>query len=301
MKKHPSYSFYNYSFCVLLMLLISSCGGSTSTDTSSDSNLFSEAESKIFKDISKIIEDLPPPAEIPTAMQSIGATYDETLPNDLEKLDSYLLEPDKAALNLGVYASDIGYLIAYDQVQESIDHMTACQQLAENLGVSTAFNIEMIQKYEAAMDDHEKLILLLNETIKQAEARLGESDQLTNAGLVLTGSFIEGLYLAVKVIKEHHNEHRRDSNEDEILEPLVRMVMDQEQPLIDIIALLRDIPQEPIITKMIAELNILKLLYDGDLAEIEARLEENPEMVITEEMLFDISLEVIRIRKSITS
>lgn len=283
------------------MLLISSCGGSTSTDTSSDSNLFSEAESKIFKDISKIIEDLPPPAEIPTAMQSIGATYDETLPNDLEKLDSYLLEPDKAALNLGVYASDIGYLIAYDQVQESIDHMTACQQLAENLGVSTAFNIEMIQKYEAAMDDHEKLILLLNETIKQAEARLGESDQLTNAGLVLTGSFIEGLYLAVKVIKEHHNEHRRDSNEDEILEPLVRMVMDQEQPLIDIIALLRDIPQEPIITKMIAELNILKLLYDGDLAEIEARLEENPEMVITEEMLFDISLEVIRIRKSITS
>ena len=130
----------------ILILLVSSCGDSNA-HKEKESKLFSEAEERIFKDISKIIADLPPPSVVPTTMQQIGASYDPDLANDIEKLDSYLSNPDKAALNLGAYAADIGYLIAYDQVQESMDHMTACQKLAENLGVASAFDLEMIQKY----------------------------------------------------------------------------------------------------------------------------------------------------------
>jgi tetratricopeptide (TPR) repeat protein len=280
------------------MLFISSCGGNSASTSESESKLFTEAEEKIFKDISKIIEDLPPPAVVPTTMQELGAKYDESITNNLERLDDYLVEPHTAALNLGIYAADIGYLIAYDQVQESVDHMTACQKIAENLGVATAFDLQLMQQFENAMDDHERLIELLNETIIKAEKRLGDSDQLENAGLVLTGSFIEGLYLAVTVIDNYHKTHR-GAEADKLLEPLVKLVLEQEQPLIDIIKLLKDIPPNQNLNSIIAELNILKLLYDGDLAEIEKQLAENPDLVITEEMLFDINLEVTRIRSDI--
>lgn len=285
---------------ILAMIFLFSCG-SNGSQGEKESKLFSEAEEKIFKNISKIIGELPPPSVVPTTMQQIGAPYDPDLTNDIEKLDSYLTNPDKAALNLGIYAADIGYLIAYDQVQESMDHMTACQKLAENLGVASAFDLDMIRKYEAAMDDHNRLIELLNETILTAEQRLGDSDQLANAGLVLTGSFIEGLYLAMTVVKAHHKANRRNADEDQILEPLVKLVLQQKKPLEDIIGLLKEIPTDPVVTKMIAELNILKILYDGDMAEVEEKLKADPDMIITEDMLFDINLEVARIRNGITN
>jgi hypothetical protein len=286
-------------FFLLLLVFISGCGDAGSTDSSGEGALFSEAEEKIFKDISKIIEDLPPPSIVPTTMQELGAEYDEALTNDLSRLDEYLVENNKAALNLGVYAADIGYLIAYDQVQASMDHITACQKIAENLGVATAFDLELIQKFEASMDDHEKMITLFNETIITTEKRLGDSDQLENAGLVLTGSFIEGLYLAVTVIDNYHKSNK-SAESDQLLEPLVKLVLEQEQVLIDIISLLKDIPPNSKLNRMIAELNVLKLLYDGDLADIEKEMAENADLVITEEMLFDINLEITRIRNDIT-
>lgn len=291
----PTYPFLSF---FILFMLSAGCGGGANESGQSEGQLFSEAEQKIFKDISKIIEDLPPPSVVPTTMQKLGAEYDESLTNDLNRLEEYLVDPKKAALNLGIYAADIGYLIAYDQVQESMEHMSACQKIAENLGVATAFDLQMIEQYESAMNDHARLIQLLNETIVKAEKRLGDSDQIANAGLVLTGSFIEGLYLAVTVIDNYHKIHK-DKQSDKILEPLVKLVLEQEQPLIDIIALLKDIPSNQDLNRTIAELNILKLLYDGDLAEIEEQLAANPNLVITEEMLFDINLEVTRIRNDI--
>ncbi len=279
-------------------ILISACGGEAANSSNSEGKLFTEAEEKIFEDISKIIEDLPLPSAVPTTMQALGAKYDENIPNSLDRLDDYLTESHKAALNLGVYAADIGYLIAYDKVQESVDHITACQIIAENLGVGGAFDLQVIHQFEEAMDDHDKLIEVLNETIISAEKRLGDSDQLENAGLVLTGSFLEGLFLAVTVIENYHTTHR-GAEADKLLEPLVKLVLEQEQALIDIITFLKDIPPNQNLNGIIAELNILKLLYDGDLAEIEKQMEEDPNLVITEEMLFDINLEVTRIRNSI--
>ena len=51
---------------------------------------------------------------------------------------------------------------------------------------------------------------------------------------------------------------------------------------------------------MMSELNILKLLYDGDLADVEKKISENTgSFVLTQDMLLDITTEVKRIRGEI--
>jgi hypothetical protein len=282
----------------LICLCVYSCGNSGSS--SNDSADFEAAEQQIIQDIETVIGDLPPPSIIPETLEEIGAEFNPDLMNDFEGLEGYLVNEDKAAMNLGIYATDIGYLISYGQMEESIEHMQACQQLSETLGVNTAFDMALMNKYQAAVGDKERMREMLNETLVVAAKRLESSERITMAALVLTGSFIEGLYIAIEVLLTYPEDQINAETRDKILEPLVKLILEQEPALIDIIQMMEDIPQDKTIIRMTNELAVLKLLYDSDIAEIREKMQgQSVDFVITDDMLLDINKEVIRIREEI--
>jgi hypothetical protein len=296
-------SFQSVLFIGLTLLLVACAGNqqkAKENETISESSEFDEAHDRIVNDIARIAAELPPPSLIPNSLKSIGATFHSEVINDLSKLESYQIDDDKAALNLGIYATDIAYLITYDKVVETEEHMEACRLLGESLGVSTVFDQELVKKYEAAMNNSDSLNALMNRTIKIAEDRLEHSERLAMSALVLTGSFIEGLFLAIEVVKTFPEHTMTEEKRDKLLEPLVQLVLDQKHTLEDVTDMLRDIPQDDNISRMIVELSILTRLYEGDLADIAAKMELKPEgFVVTSDMLLDINIEVIRIREEI--
>lgn len=286
-------------FCLCLYLL-ASCGGpqKQEEDVAGDVT-FSDAEQKLIKDISKVISDLPPPSIVPNTLMKLGTEYDPDLVNSIDKIEEYQTDEDKSALNLGVYATDVGYQVAYQQVEESLSHMEALQRLAETVGVSTAFDISLMENYEQSMNDPDALTKLLNETMLLAEKRLESSDRLAMAALVLTGSFVEGLYLVIKIIDEYEGAGLSEQERNEKLQPLVKIILEQRKPLSDVIELMKDIPDDDAIYGMISELEILKILYDSDLKEIEEAMGGDANYVIPPNMLIDITTEVKRIRQDI--
>ncbi|MFY0688628.1 MAG: hypothetical protein JXQ90_15745 [Cyclobacteriaceae bacterium] len=296
----------NYHLIPLLALALGflmGCGGTSTTEDkkSSEQDLFEKSQAKIIADIAKIASELPPPSLIPNTIEEIGARYNPQLINDLSSLESYLVNDDLAALNLGIYATDITYTASYDKVAETEEHMEACKQLAEALGVSTAFDLNMLERYESVHNNHDSLNALLNESVRIVEERLEHSERLAMSALVITGSFIEGLYLAIKVVEQYPHNQITEEERDKLLEPLVRLVLEQEQTLIDIIQMLRDIPQDDMISHYMTELSILKRLYDSDLADMEEKLNTKAEgFVLTADMLLDVNIEVGRIRNEIT-
>jgi len=88
-------------------MCLSGCGPSENKDNSSD---FDKAQESLKEEIKKVVYNIPSPAEIPYLLQATGADFNQSLINDKNKVDSYTSKVDKAALNLGVYAADIGYL-----------------------------------------------------------------------------------------------------------------------------------------------------------------------------------------------
>ncbi len=99
---------------------------------------FEEAEKKISSDLDQVIHDLPSPTEVPYMLQATGSDFNGTLINGLENLSKYETNEEEASLNLGVYATDMGYLLSYEKVSESRQYMEACQKLAETLGVASS-------------------------------------------------------------------------------------------------------------------------------------------------------------------
>lgn len=281
--------------------VISGCSSGTTESAAADVD-FDDADSKIVADMDKLIHDLPSPTEVPYLLRATGEDFNGDLINDLSRIPQYETNEDETALNLGVYATDMGYLISYNRIDDASRYMESCQKLAEALGVASVFDVATMEKFQNNLDNPDSLNALLSSSIVDVEAKLENADRASIAALVLSGSFIEGLYLAVMMIETYPTDILDEENRNLILEPLVRVVLDQKKPLLDVIAMLKDLPQDDIIAKMIAELSILRILYDGDLAEIEKKIASNTgDFVLTQDMLIDITTEVKRIRQDIVN
>ncbi|MEQ9290194.1 MAG: hypothetical protein RIG77_24900 [Cyclobacteriaceae bacterium] len=288
-----------YLSLALAAFLLYSCGdsGKKGSDVK-ESAAFTEAESKIIDEIDKVVHELPPPSEVPYMLQATGADFNPSFPNKLENASKYQNSMDKAALNLGGYATDIGYLTSNDKTQEALKYMEVCQQLSDKVGISSAFDLDMMERFEKNLGNKDSLSNLINIAITMAEDKLEDSDKLNMVAMILSGSYIEGLYLSVMVIDTYPDDLLSEENRNLILEPLMKVIIDQEKSLIDIIALLKDIEQDEIIANIIAEFSILRILYDDDVAAISDKISGNdPKFVLKKEMLVDVISEVKRIRE----
>ncbi|MFY0688104.1 MAG: hypothetical protein JXQ90_13115 [Cyclobacteriaceae bacterium] len=291
-----------YLSMLALVVLLAACGGSGSkeTETASESAEFDEAKSQIISDINKVIKDLPPPSEVPYLLMATGSDYDPELVNRLDNIDSYSNPTSKAALNLGVLTSDIGYLTSYEKAQESLEYVSACQKLAEAIGIGSSMDLELISRFERNLSSKDSLKVLVDEVILRANDRLGALDRMSIAGLVLAGSYIEGLYISTALIQNYPDDLPAETR-NLILEPLIKIVIDQKPALDDLIVVLGELGDEAAIVSMQDDLNKLKMIYEGELSEVSKQISENTgSLVLETSVLGSLTTETQRIRAKIT-
>lgn len=289
------------SFLLALSVFMFACGGGSSTTEESNSNstAFDETSEEVVEEIDKVIHELPPPSEVPFLLKATGADFNKDLVNSMDKVEDYLVDNEKSALSLGVYATDVGYFSSYDQVQDALKYLEGCQKLADKIGVSSVFDIRLMERFERNLSDRDSLASIINEAIEIAEKRLENNDRLVMVALVLAGSYIEGMYISTGVV-ETYPKIMTEEQRNLVLEPLVKIIVEQKSSLIDLIALLKDLPQDKVISRMVSELSILRILYD-DLADIEFKIhDEKASMTLDRHILKDITTEVKRIRSEIT-
>lgn len=290
-----------FSLCSLVVacLLQVSCSDPEKARQEAAAAEFDAAEKELISSIDKVIHDLPAPSEVPFMLQATGSDFRGDFVNDLSKVEQYLTSNDKSALNLGVYATDIGYFSSYSQSQEALDYIEVCQKLADKIGVASAFDMRMLARFEQNIGNNDSLGALINDAMIMAEAKLEDGDRLTMAALVLSGSFIEGLHISTKVIKDYPQDQLSDANRDVILEPLMRIVLDQKKALLDLISVLKHVEQDEIITYLIVEMNVLRYQYE-ELQGLEEKISNNEGGVILHQHdLRDITAEIERIRNDI--
>lgn len=285
-----------YGIALLVLTLgLWSCGSKKEANENSDE--FKQAEESLTDEIKDVESNLPSPTEIPYLLQETGAEFNQSLLNDKKKADSYLTRNDKAALNLGVYAADIGYLVSYDKTQEAIDYVTASKKLANGLGVLGSFDQEVLKSFEKNISNKDSLTRLVNDAVKQTEKYLKSDNRVKPAALMLTGSFIEGLYISTGLIKTYPKD-LKEQDRMVILTPLLRVVLQQRESIDDLTKMLSGVEQTEPVTSILEKLNSLEGSY-RDL-NIEEKIKNNQaDKILTDKNLADITNTVESLRKSI--
>lgn len=288
-----------YLFSTLIAMGLASCG-SSSSDKDKNSSEFKEAEQSLKEQIEEVIYNIPSPSEIPYLLQATGAEFNESLLNPRTKVDQYASRTDKAALNLGVYAADIGYLSSYDKTQEAIDYLNSTKTLADNLGVIGSFDVEVLQKFEANISNRDSLTRLLDQTIKKTETYLVDDNRNKLSALVVTGSFVEGLYISTGLIKTYPKDLLPDDKRNLVLTPLIRVVLEQKKSVSDLLKMLGSVEQTEPVTSIVADLKALEAAYAS--LNIEEQIRNNKaNLVLSDKNLIEITNIVERMRNNITA
>ena len=298
--KSVSFKLFNALTILAMITLLWACGGGSSEgDQSSASDEFAAAQEEIASDIDTYIKDLPPPSEVPFLLMATGSDFSNDLLNSLDNYERYTTSTDKSALNLGVYATDIGYLSSYDQTDAVYESVQVCQQLADAIGVASAIDIDLLSRFEENVGNRDSLAVLIDEVMEVTGERLQTLDRINLAAIALSGSFVEGLYITMGVIDSNPDD-LPENLRNKLLQPLVEIVIKQKQTLNDLIKVIGEVEQTPALTNMTTELNKLKTIYDEDLGDIEEKIANNDgSLQLNKELLTRLTTEVRRIRASI--
>ncbi|QHT71225.1 hypothetical protein GXP67_33525 [Rhodocytophaga rosea] len=275
----------------------------TSTETASaDSTAVADttsAATPAATDAPKILGALPPTSEVPYLLQNTGADFNAGLINAAKKVDSYTTTTDKAALNLGAYATDIGYLSVYDKTQDVINYLRSSDKLAKHIGVGNAFERSLEKRFEANLGKKDSLVKIVDESMNRVHEYLEDNDRKGTAALTLTGSFIEGLYISTGLIEKYPKDVPADVR-NSVLTNLMLTIIKQKKSLADLLAILKSAPQDAQVVEYTGYLTDLYNQFEN--LNFDEKVKTNSgDLVVTDKTLSGITAKVKEIRAKIVA
>jgi hypothetical protein len=239
-----------YLFIVIASSLLIACGGEDPIeDTLVDEVVTDRLTPERSEKAKLVFQTVPSPLETASIFQNAGSVYNTEITNPIDNVNNYVTKTQQA-LNLGVYGADLSYANIFDQSQESMFYMNCSKKMADGLGITTVFDDATMERIEDNMNERDSLMLIINDVFWLIDAYLKENEQSNLSALIITGGWIEGLYLGVKSLDSENPS-----------EELMKKVADQKYSLDNLVELLRTYDNEEI-NKLALSMEDLKAVYD---------------------------------------
>ncbi|MBI4931518.1 MAG: hypothetical protein HY841_12185 [Bacteroidetes bacterium] len=251
MKQTTLFSFLKSGICLVIpaAIFFSACGGN-------------EDAEKVDKQVQNMIDSnnvalgvsgkmfiIPSPIQTAMLIQKSGAQYDKSMLNQTDKSNSYSTKFQKC-LNLGIYGADLGYTTLYDQTQDALGYFNVTNKIATDLGLSTAFDKNLIQRFQKNLGQKDSMLVLVSAAYRASNDFLKDNERNEEAALIIAGGWIETLQFALNVQKTKGNDDVK------------RRIAEQKNTLNNLIALLSAYQGNEEYAELLQKLNDLKSEYD---------------------------------------
>lgn len=238
---------------IAIMLSSCSCHQQANTDNAVIT------KQNVAEEVRDFVYPLPTAFQITEMLNEIGADYMITLCNDEGAVDKYITEA-KRATNLGVYSADVCYASTYNQHATVMVYMEAIKKMIDDLDMTQAVDPELPTKLENNENNKDELTNLITDSFYDAYDYLNKNDRGPVSLLIVSGSWIEGLFLAT-----HISEYTFNNKE------MVKIVLSQKEPLEKLVELLNRYKGVESVDEMLADLEPLhttfKAIDDNGISE----------------------------------
>ncbi len=197
-----------YSGSILMLLLSSGCG-SSGEDKDGFSNIAKvDSTGKISAATSElagqVIKSIPPPVELSAIIKNSGAEYFSDMLNETGNIDRYNTNYLKAA-NLGVYGADLGYINIYNHKEDALSFLNIVIKLSEELKVGQFFEFETIKRIADNSNNLDSMLNITQSNFEKMNNYLQEQNRSNISTYMLTGGWIEAMYLTTFVAIEKND------------------------------------------------------------------------------------------------
>jgi len=239
------------AFLGLAAVLLTACGGDNSKgEIGSDELPDNDTAKTALLNVDGELFSVPSPIQTAMLIQKSGVPYNKAILNPPGKHGQYTSGYTRA-LNLGIYGADLGYVSMYSQMpQDAIGYLASVKQLADKLGVSSAFDRSVMKRIETNIGSKDSMLMLVGVAYRASDAYLKTNKRTEVSSLILTGGWVESMYFSVTAYEA------KQSND------IKNRIAEQKQALGSIIKLLNshNMPEAQSLMKQLEE---LAKIYDG--------------------------------------
>ncbi len=192
----------------MTLFFLSACTSIRNQDNQEASRMSADSLAQAPDSAAKTLKvyTLPAPLQVATAVRSCDLPYtDRMLVPTNKSVVNYPTNYLKA-LNLGVSGIDMGYATIYEQKQTALYYLSRIQKLTEELGIAGTFNVSTVRRFKENISNQDSLYFIILQSFNDLHKYLHENDRTSMGLLVLTGSFVEGLYLSSSFARNSKDE-----------------------------------------------------------------------------------------------
>jgi hypothetical protein len=209
-----------------------------------------QTDSAFSEKMIKIFYKEPSPLEMATLMQRTNGNFYKDLLSNTVNIERFSTSADMA-LNIGVYGVDLSYAKIFNKNQEALNSLGALKELSSKIGIPDEHAASVFTEMEKNIATNDSLLVIINRTYSKADQFLKDNDRRSTATLIITGGWIEALYIATNI-------YNREENHEDILERIVV----QKFSLNTLIQLLSENQNDKTVTVYLKKLLLLKKVYD---------------------------------------
>ncbi len=261
---------YNFTFIVLVAIALAQVGCHSDSKKNSDDieipdDIFGDDKPLMISQeaMGDIIDNISSPVEMAALLKSTGVSFSQKLLASTKRVD-YLNTDFKRALNLGIYGCDLGYLNMYEKTGSVINNMTTIKTLANELRIGQFFDFNTIKRLATNNENLDSLMYISVSSFNNMDEYLRNNNRSNISSLIVTGMWVEGMYLATQVVKAAPNKE------------VVERIATQKLVLNDLILILKNYKTDPNFVKLVDDVERIKKEYEAvkityEMAEPEAK------------------------------
>ncbi len=202
----------NILFSLLILVglqFAAGCSGCSENQKSKKSDaltlpdsLITDAPLKLSEEImGEVIGNISSPVEMAGLFKSSGVGFTERILNNPDNVSKYETS-FKRALNLGIFSADLGYINTFDKNNIVISYLMAVKTLADGIRVGQFFDFNALHRMATGSTNLDTLMEMSITSFNKMDSYLREQNRSNVSTLIVTGAWVEGLYIASNVVKE---------------------------------------------------------------------------------------------------
>ena len=265
---------------LLSVTVISSCqlrkGKLADADFDLPDSLEITADLQISEEaLDEIVQNVSSPIEMAALIMEIGTPFSLDYLATTDYVDRYNTSFQMAYI-LGVFGADLGYLNINNKNTQVVNYLTAINKLADGIRVGQFFDFSTLKRLATSRENIDSLMYISVNSFNNMDSYLRENNRGHLSALMITGVWVEGMYLATQVAKQKSDP------------ALYERIGEQKLNLNNLFLILNAYKSQKQISDLMAVLNEIKIEFDK--VEITYEMGE-PETIETDGMVMIVQNE----------
>ncbi len=283
-----------------------SCTGNGSSNANNDKNQKDDnlAQSVDNKNAgTETFYLIPSPEELFRFIQDGKLKFSASVVNPTSNIGNYINTRLKE-LNFGIYSADLAYVASFNKYQPSIDYLGVVRTLSDEIGISSVFDKNLLERIDKITDNRDSLLQVTNDTYISIVTYLDGTERQESLAQIVTGGWVESIYVVVNLL-ENYNENPK----------IISLLASQKDVVNNLVMYLKKRQKDANIKKTLADLEPIAKFYES----LEVKKKENTgnknetktgdkivvggnkEVVMTKEQFKTLKVEITNLRNKITN